>query len=176
LPSAPSQYYAERARVLVMDWRVSTTPEVAQRLQALAQRGLNFDGRNPGLYYYLGRACSSLADLATDPAAKEDYRKEAIVAFGKAVEFAPRDENYLLLNGDELDAAKRFEEADPLFDRALELDPKSSMVVNAMARHLESEGKLDAAVEKYREAMRMPGGGIMAQDGLERIAAEQKGK
>jgi O-antigen ligase len=175
LPSAPAEYYAERARILLTDWHVLTEPEVAQRLQSLAQRGLNFAPRNPELYFYLGRACSSLADLSTDPSAKEEYRNQAIAAFDKAVEFAPRDENYILLKADELDAAKRFAEADPLFDRALELDPKSSNVINALARHLERQGKLDAAIGKYREAMRL-GGGMVAQLGLERIAEEQKAK
>ena len=173
LPSAPSKYDAERARVLLTDWHVQSTPEVAQRLQALAQHGLSNDPRNPELYFYVGRACSSLADLANDPAAQDDYRNQAIAAFGKAVEFAPRDENYILLHAQELDAAKRFDEADPLFARALELDPKSSGVINALARHLELQGKFDAAIEKYHEAMRL-GGGMVAQLGLDRITEDKK--
>ena len=173
LPSAPGEYDAERARILLTDWHVLTEPEAAQRLQALARRGLNFAPRNPELYFYLGRACSSLADLTTDPPAKEEYRDQAITAFGKAIEFAPRDETYILLKAEELDAAKRFAEADPLFDRALELDPKSGGVINAMARHLERQGKFDAAIEKYHEAMPL-GGGMVSQLGLDRIAEEQK--
>jgi hypothetical protein len=175
LPSAPSQFYAERARILLTDWHVTTTPETAQRLQALAQRGLSYDPRSPDLYFYLGRAFSSLADLATDPSAKDQYRNQAIAAFGQAMEFAPREENYFLLSGEELDAAKRFAESDPLFARALELDPKSSRVITAMARHLELQGKFDAAIEKYHEALRL-GGGMMAQVGLDRISEAQKAK
>jgi len=175
LPSAGADFYAERCRIVMSDWHFTASPEVARQLQDFAERGLKYDSRNPELYYALGAAFISQADLATSPADKDRFEDRAITAFGNAMDLAPRDVNYLLDKAGELDEVKRFAESDPLYRRALELDPKSGRVLNAVAGHLEVEGKFPEAIEKYREAMRL-GGDMIAQSGLDRIAKAQKAK
>jgi tetratricopeptide (TPR) repeat protein len=175
LPSTGAEFFAERCRVLMSDWHFTTSPEVARQLRDLSERGLRYDQRNPELYYSLGQGFSNQADLDPDPAARENYRHQAISAFQKAIELAPHDVNYFLDCGAQLDAARRFTDSDPLFARALQLDPNSARVSNALGAHLEAQGKFADATERYHEAMRL-GGGMLAQLGLDRIEEAQKAK
>jgi tetratricopeptide (TPR) repeat protein len=175
LPLAPSEYYAERARESLSDWKRLVSPDAARELETRARRGLEWNPSNPELYFALGEAQSNLGDLATDQAAKDGYYTQSLDAYRKALEFSPRDVSTVISLAGSLDSLRRFSESDPLFQRTLELDPGSSIVHNAYAAHLDLEGKLVEAAAHFRLASQL-GGGPASEIGLERVTDEQKTK
>lgn len=114
----PGEYYAERARVALRNrhslWTV-----------AFALKGLNFEKHNPNLFYYLGRARVLAGDAQPTAQARASFYQTALTSYEQARKLAPLDETYALELAFTLDALQRYDEAEWMYEQALDLDPKS---------------------------------------------------
>ena len=150
MPTAPAEYYAERTRTLLADWHRSASPELNEEMEGLARRGLESDPHNPELYAAIAEAQSAQGDLATDAQAKAKFYEQAIEQYRKSLEYAPGNVGYVLGLAGALDTAGRFAEADPLLERAIQLDPKGGVVHTMRANHLVTQGRWKEAAEEYQ--------------------------
>ena len=126
----PGECFSERARMAVRDQQ----PGLGIRY-ALA--GLSQDPHNPDLHHRLGAARIQFGETMSEAAAAASFRTEAIRAFQTARALAPQEEIYALELASALDAAERFEEAESVFNDALQLDPNSASIRRYYDRHLE---------------------------------------
>ena len=172
-PTAPAEYYAQRLRAILSDWQRSVSPEPNREMESLARRGLARDPRNPELYFAMGEAQSALGDLAADPQAKEAFYAQAVESYRKALELAPGDVHTVLRLASSLDSLRRFPESEPLFTRALLIDPSGGVTHNVVAHHFLSLGKLAEAERQFRLGMRF-GAWEAGQAGLDLIQEEIK--
>jgi tetratricopeptide (TPR) repeat protein len=175
LPSWPAEFFAQKGRAILTDWKYMESPDLARELASLATRGQGWDPRNPELYRQQALAETALATQATEPAAREKWSQKAISSYEKARSLAPGDVNFLLPLAWAYETQQRHAEAEPLFKRAIELNPSSYYAHYALASHLHGQGKLAEAAEEYKASYAL-GGGQSAQMGLDRIAEETKGK
>jgi O-antigen ligase len=175
LPMLPAEYYAERARISISDWRFIMSPEPERVAAAFAQRGLEWDAHNPLLHFYLGYARASQAALSPDLTAKAELYSQSVSAYAKAVAFAPQDVGFILSLASSLDALQQFADSEPLYSRAVELDPHSGAVRYAYAAHLHTVGKLEEAAAQYQQSIKLFGG-EPAEMGLKRVIEELKAK
>jgi hypothetical protein len=178
MPKLPAEIYAERARRVLSDGQYLISPDMAQTVENYALLGLQYDLRNPELYYYLGEAGIAEAGMAADPVERTKKYSESVDAYRKAVELAQRDTRLLLCLATSLDALQRFGEAAPLYVRVLETDPKSIYGWWAYGMHLELQQNLDEAEAAYRRSYELGGGPLMggsaAAIALDRIAELRK--
>jgi O-antigen ligase len=126
----PGEYFSERSRVAVRDGRGA-----AGIMYAL--RGLAWDPENPDLHYRLGQGRMLLGSWMEDLEATASFNREGIQALQRARAIAPRDEVYALELAAALDTAQRFEEAESVFNDAIELDPKAISIRRYYDYHLE---------------------------------------
>ena len=115
---APGEYYTERARIAVRDFR----PFEAT---SYALKACEYEKQNPALYYYLGRAHILAGDNERDPEARASLYGAALTALAQARELAPLDETYMLELAFTYDALQRFPEAEWMYYEARAFDPKS---------------------------------------------------
>ena len=155
LPKWPGEYYGERARRLLSDWRFLDSDEIVTEAAAMSRNGLKYDSKNPELYYYLGESQTTHAMQATEPAERTRYYEEAIGSYRSALELSPRDVRYVLCLAWSLDAIGRFDEAEGVFARALELDPNSDKVHGSYGAHFHQQGKLEQAEVEYAIALKL---------------------
>jgi tetratricopeptide (TPR) repeat protein len=175
LPKLPAEYYGERARRVLANYEVMDNADLARQAEQFSRKALTFDTKNPELYYDLGESLVPLAELAADPAERERLYLEAIAAYDAALNLAPMDVRLVLCKAWSLDALRRFDEAEAVFQRALELDPNSGKVHSSYADHLFQMGKLEASEERYKIAI-AHGANITADYGLARVQAALKSK
>ena len=155
LPKWPGEYYGERARRLLSDWRFLDSHEIVTEAAAMSRNGLKYDSKNPELYYYLGESQSTHAMQATEPAERTRHYEDAIGSYRSALELSPRDVRYVLCLAWSLDAIGRFDEAEDVFARVLELDPNSNKVHSSYAAHFHQQGKLEQAEVEYAYAFKI---------------------
>ena len=176
LPKWPGEYYGDRARRLLSDWRFLDSNEIVTEAAATARKGLKYDPKNPELYYYLGESQTTHAMQATDPAERTRHYEEAIGSYRSALELSPRDVRYVLCLAWSLDAIGRFDEAEGVFARALELDPNSNNVHSSYAAHFHQQGKLEQAELEYAQALKL--GNLIAEgkrlEAIRKEIAEKK--
>jgi Tfp pilus assembly protein PilF len=110
---------------------------------------------------------------ADDPAAKKQFLEKSLEAFRQALALAPQDDRFMLLAAEALDTLGRLDESSHLFDRLLQLDPKSGPVILAYGWHLHAQGRFTEAAAQFRRAVQL-GAGPSAQAGLERATEELK--
>lgn len=175
LPLWPAEYFSYKAKPILADWKYMESGEVAGELAALAQRGLQWDPRNPQLHRILGIAATALSTQATEPAVKQEQAEKALAAYEKALSLAPRDVHLVLDVAWACETQQQHAKAESLFKRAIELDPTSSNVHYAFAAHLQGRGNLTEAAAEYEASYNL-GGGQSAKMGLEQIAEEIKRK
>jgi O-antigen ligase len=175
LPTWPAEFFAHKARYILADWKYMESGERARELAGIAERGLQLDPRNPQLHRISGIAENALATQATEPAVKAEQAGKAIASYEKAMSLAPRDVHLVLDLAWAYEAQQQPARAEPLFKRAIELDPTSSNAHYGLAWHLHAQGSLKDAAEEYKTSYNL-GGGQSAQMGLDRIAAEMKEK
>jgi len=173
LPKLPAEIYAELASPITLDWKLVASPEVADKLEALARKGLAWDERNPGLHFDLAAALDAKAAQTPNPATQKEFQAQAVAEHRRALELAPGDVFYVLNLAWALAGAHENEEADALFRRALELDPNSGRVQSSYAAHMEAEGNLAEAEAHFRRALQL-GGGAASVEALERLDREKK--
>lgn len=173
LQVAYGAYYAQRAERILSDWRFMDKPEIAREAERLARLGLERDPKNLDLYRALGDSLFAIATLSSHlPETREKCLAEAIETYQHAVALAPMDRNLLLGLGWAYDDLRRFSESDPVFQRALEIDPNSVQVRAAYAGHLEAQGRIEEAVLEYQKAHKQ--GSVSAEMALQRIEKERK--
>ncbi len=174
MPKLPAEIYGERARLVLSDGRYLVSPEMTQTAENYALLGLQYDLKNPELYYYLGETQIAAAMMAKDPVERERLYSESADSYGRALELAPHDTRLLLCLATSLDALERFDESAPLYERTFKLDRYSLYAYWAYGRHLELQQKLDEAVVAYQRSVDLGGGplarGATAKLALDRIA------
>jgi O-antigen ligase len=173
LPTARAEYDAERAHFILADWHRSVSPDLDIELEALARRGLQWDPRNPELHFMIGEANSTQGDLAKDPAVQAKFDEKSVEAYSTALALAPGDVRFVLSLGRALDNLRRFSESDPLFDRALQLDPKGGATRCLVGHHYLEQGKLAEAESEFHLAFKL-GDWEAAQAGLANVEKLQK--
>lgn len=125
----PGEYFAERARVAVRDYRPADAIY-------LALRGLSYERANPYLHDYLGRGRLFAGDEASTPAARASFYAAAADAFHHASALAPLDETFFIHLASAYDRLQRFAEAEWIFGQAFALDPKSRLLRGYYEEHL----------------------------------------
>ena len=164
-PTAPAEYYAERARKILSDWHRAVSAEMDVQMEALARRGLEWDPRNPELHFVIGEGESTQGDLATDPKVQAKFDEQSVTAYRDALACAPGDVRFYLPLGMALDNLRRFSESDALFARALELDP------NGGGTHCSVANQSSSRKGKYAKGC----GGIPSRQQISRLAAGGSG-
>ncbi len=155
LPKWPGEYYGDRARRLLSDWRFLESREIATEAGVMSRKGLTYDSKNPELYYYLGESQVTLAMQADDPTERIRQYEESIGSYRKALQLSPRDVRYVLCLAWSFDAIERFDEAESVFAVALQLDPNSDKVHSSYAAHFHQQGKLEQAEVEYATALKL---------------------
>jgi O-antigen ligase len=124
-----AEFYAERSRVALRDER---------HLEAMrwARQAIARDGQNPETFFYLGESRVRRAEDITNAAARDSFFRAALEPFERARALAPNDETFLLALGRVYDALGRFPEAEWMYGRARDWDPKSTVVQKSYAAHL----------------------------------------
>ena len=152
LPKWPAEKYADQSKILLSDWHSLDDPEVASRAGELARQGLRRDPKNIELFFCLGDSSTALAEMTEEPTAREEHWRQAIEAGRRGLKIAPREVRFVLTIAHALDALGRFDEAEPLLRRALELDPNGGSVLMDYGAHLHLLLKFDEAEVWYRKA------------------------
>ena len=151
-PTAPAEYFSQKIRPILADWHRSVSPGPDQEMEALARRGLAWNPRHPDLYFAMAQAQSAMGDLATDPAAQAAYYRQAVESYQNALRYAPGNVFIVISCAVTLDSAQRFLEAEPLYQRAIALDPLGKAVHVPYGNHLVMMGKFDEAAAEFRFA------------------------
>ncbi len=125
----PGEYYTERSRTALRDYRPASSIFFA--LKGLAQ-----ERSNPFLYLYLGRARMLQGHAMSDPRAEQSFYLAALTAFDAAQALAPQDETFILELAFAYDALGRFNEAEWKYQQAIALDPKSISVKKYYEGHV----------------------------------------
>jgi len=126
---APAESCAERARVALRDERHLAATRWAQKAIAL-------DDQNPETFFYLGESRVRRAEDLANPAAIAAFYRAAIEPFERALALAPNDQTFLIALGRVYDALGRFAEAERIFGRARDWDPRSIAVQESYQAHL----------------------------------------
>jgi len=147
-PRIRGEYYGERARMALRD---QMNPEAAH----YAEQALARDQRNPNFYYYLGEAKHNLAMLERDPEKQYKLHTEAARLFAAGLQQFPSDLQLLLKLGRTLDNLKRFEEAEGVFQLAVNADPNFCNVYAYYGFHCFLQHRLIRAERLYRRAIEL---------------------
>lgn len=144
----PSEYHAEHGRLALR----------AERHDASivhARAGLARDARNPFLWRHLGQAQVALAETNPDPAASRAAWEASVESFAAALRLFPQEQWSLAGLGGALDALGRFEEADRVYQQAIEWNPTSATMRFHLATHLRLAGRFDEAEAAYRRSLQL---------------------
>jgi O-antigen ligase len=139
---APGEYFAEKSRTALRDYKFLTAVD-------FARKGLEHEGENPLLFYYLGRARVLGGDSQQTPEASASYYEAAAPAFARAYEIAPLDKTYAIELAFTYDSLGRFNEAEWFYYQARALDPRSTSTNRYYQAHLErwKNGGLKSAAQ-----------------------------
>ncbi len=121
--------YAERSRAALRDER---------HLEAMrwARQAIARDGQNPETFFYLAESRIRRAEDSANAMARDSFYRAALEPLERARALAPNDETFLLALGRVYDALGRFPEAEWMYGRARDWDPKSIVVQKSYAAHL----------------------------------------
>jgi tetratricopeptide (TPR) repeat protein len=144
-PLIPGEYFGERARMALRDLELPKTVD-------FAQRALQFEKRNPDVYFYLGEAKGLLGLGAKVPAERRTLQESAVAAYREGLKLFPRDLRSRLRLGWTLDLMKRFDEADVPLRAALEDDPNFGNVYAYYGFHMEHQHRWKKAEAFYHKA------------------------
>ena len=145
LPTLPAEYYRDRAKRVLADWRLIDSEELASEAEGWARKGVKIDPGNPELYYCLGESLVARADLARVPADRRRLYEGAIGEYRSAIKLAPQDVRYLSPLAAALDSIEQYDEAEAVFQRVLELDPKCGRRYAEYGMHLYLQRRLPEA-------------------------------
>ncbi|MCE9609818.1 MAG: O-antigen ligase family protein [Chthoniobacter sp.] len=145
VPLMPGEYYCELARRAVRDRRYAEG-------QALAEKALSYERKNPNLYFHLGEARHFQTQNMQDPIARAAMFEQAAEAYEEGLKLFPRDTRLLLMLGRTLDLAGRFDYAEEIFQRAFAGDPNFGNVYAYYGLHLKLQRRLPEAEFYLRKA------------------------
>ena len=169
VPRVEAEFYAECAARAI---RADDFPTAAR----CAESGIAVEKKNPHLFYYFGEAHAWLAS-AHEPDSAEFFREshEALGAFHAGLELFPDDLRLLLALGRTLDNYGRFNEAGPVFEKALAADPVSAAAHALHGRHFAMQNNLKDAALRYQRAVNLgAASGDFSSARLEKIPAQRK--
>ncbi|EDY16628.1 O-antigen polymerase [Chthoniobacter flavus Ellin428] len=175
LPTAPAEYFAERARALIAQAQRPESVDLNIALESIAQRGLTWNPHDPFLHYAMATALATQGDLASDPTKKEAFYTEAVESYRQQVAAAPGDVYALLALAQGLDTVKQFAESEPIFARAVELDPKGGFSHLAYGQHFFLQDKLAEAETQFHLAFEF-GAWEPARFGLNQVQDKRREK
>ncbi len=138
-------------------------------LEGKLQEGQKFAGeaigrgvRNPELYFQLGEVQRILSYAFRPNDAERWALEDAHDAYAEALSIFPQDAGIMLRDAWVLGRLRRFEEAEPLLDRAKQLDPNSPKVWLTSALHWRERGEPAKALADFRRAEAVSYGWIPA--------------
>jgi tetratricopeptide (TPR) repeat protein len=146
LPKLTGEWYAEHARFALEDKELLESAR-------LARLGLEYQARNPYLYFYLGEANWEQARKLPNPVVARSYAEAALAAYRDALTVFPQDSRTLLQAGWILARLGRFDEAGLMFDSAVTWDPKNGPIRTYQGHYLRLKGDRAAAAAAYRAAL-----------------------
>jgi O-antigen ligase len=146
----PGEFFAEQARAALRDNR----PFAAL---SFARKGLQFEKRNPQLFYYLGRARFLAGEHQKSEPARASFYGAALPAYESARDLAPLDEAYWLESALTYDALERFPEAEWMFGEVRRLDPRSEADKKYYEAHLKLWKELGTVMEREPAREEPPG-------------------
>ena len=142
----PGEYRTEQARVALRNGDYQGCIEQA----SLA---IEADPSNPYPYFYQGEAQRITAVKMLIPALRTVLFEKAIASYRGGLEHFPQDESLMLRMAQALDGARRFEEAEEAYLRAIAQDPNLGVLYAYYAAHLKLLGQ-PAAAEKCLQTAR----------------------
>ena len=167
LPTWPSEYFLEQSKKAssAFDFQASI---------ALATEGLRSERKNPYLYLFRGEseyeAGAALDGSRIPPDTRDSLLDAAVADYREGIKLFPQDRVLLLGMGQTLDELKRFDEAEPYYQDAMERDPNSAYVRCRYASHLLARGDIDGAEREFRHADEITPS-IYASQGIHQIQA-----
>jgi len=182
LPLLPSEYYAEMSRAALRDHKLLEAIRFGQKAIAprpapasadapapegqpppdLIERLWSKTGgnpANPNPYLFIGQANRLLGERLHNPYLQKMYFTRAVAAFDAGLKVFPQDENMLVRDGQALDEMREFVQADPIFQKALGLDPNLGALRNYYLAHLTGEGnkaEADALIRQWVQVAPTP--------------------
>jgi O-antigen ligase len=162
----PGEYFAEKARVALREDR-------HDEAVAFAERGLQYEKKNPNLYGYLGGAKHFLTRDEADYAIRRKLHEEAVEAYRTGLQLFPRDTGLLLKLAQTYSLLERFQEADEVFHRVFECDPNFGLAYAYYGLHWELQRRIRTAERYFRKASNM-GETDISPKGLHRIEQLKK--
>ncbi len=172
-PKWPAEQLADKSKVLLSDWHSLQDPAVASNAADLARQSLDRDPKNPEMYLALGDSFVSLAEMEDDPAAQAGPYAKAVDAYRRGILVAPLDSHLIVALARTYDALKRFDEAGPLFRRAVELDGNAAEIHWEYGNHFHAQGDLENAEIQYQKAHELANG-VYTYQFLENVRKERK--
>ena len=146
---ARAEYCAEQARVALRDEHHLVATRWAQKAVAL-------DDQNPETFFYLGESRVRRAEDLTNPVAVASFYRAALEPLQRARALAPNDETFLIGLGRVYDALGRFGEAEWMFGRAVQWDPRSVAVQRSYEAHLALWRRSEAVETKPLPPLNLP--------------------
>ena len=162
----PGEYFAERARVALRNKQYLES-------QKFAEAGLAYERQNPDLYYYLGEATSGRSFEEPEPMISHVLKETSAEAFAEGLLLFPQDTRLLLRFGQALDALRRYQEADSIFQRAIANDPNFVNVYAFYGYHWLTQGRLPEARRFFSKALDL-GGNEIASRGMQEVDRQEK--
>ena len=144
-PKFPGELCLEAARSKLM------AGDTAAGLQN-AERAFKWGIRSPDVYYYIGEARRLLSYSLRTPEGRAAAIESAHQAYADALALFPQDVKLVLITAWTLDKLDRFDEAESLYKKAFELDPKAGGVWAYYAWHNQFGGKPVEALAAYQKA------------------------
>lgn len=160
IPLLPGEWFAERARVALKDYKL-------QDSLRLAEEGIRWEKNNPDLYYYAAEASREMAAEKMEDPAK--HSQQAIDYFQKGLEVFPYDSRLAFKLAHAWSDRGDYAEASFALDRAEELDPNSSYLLAYRGLVDQKAEYYDQARDFYRRALQLDGKNQIAEDGLKAV-------
>lgn len=144
----PGEVFAERARVALRDDRNADARDAAQK-------GLEWEKKNPFLYGYLGEAEHFLTLNTPDAASARALDENAATAYESALRLFPQDTGHLLKYAQILDLLHRYDDAEEVFQRLFKQDPIFGNVYAYYGLHWQLQNRMKTAELSFRIAKRL---------------------
>ena len=162
----PGEYFAERARVSLRD---SGYAEAANE----ARTALEAEKKNPDIYFTLGEAQHYLALQAKTPEEIKTLQESAISSYLAGLRIFPDDLRLQLKLSRTLDLMGRYDEAEPVLEKAIAFDPNFGNVYAYYGLHFHLQRRFKRAERYYRKAQSISPDEISTQ-GLKDIDKDRK--
>ena len=127
------------------------------------------ESQNPELFFYLGEAQYFMALLHPVESERRDFYIAAAEAYRDGLSWFPQDIRLQLRFAAALDDLRFFDEAERVYEKALNEDPNLGNIYAQYGQHLWLQRKLNRATAYFRKAIRFEGGSEAAEAGIQKI-------